>query len=77
MRTLRDENLTLDQLVDIAAKELPESWHIAIYIENGSAWVELYDEVDEHVRVAQENTTLKEALGAAIDMAKTIDEMNA
>lgn len=60
--------MTLEESINEAAKELPEGWIIEINVENGSAWVNLYDGCGNSAAVSGE--TLSQQVSAAISHAK-------
>ena len=61
--------MTLEESINHAAEELPEGWIIEINVENGSAWVDLYDGSGNHSHFHAVGT-ISEQVSEAISHAK-------
>lgn len=64
--------MTLDELANMACKELPQHWELEITLELGHSQVVLYSPLGEHCHEANDITsfTLEEQVNQAITYAK-------
>ena len=62
--------LTVDQAIENAARELPEGYVIELNVENGSAWLNMYGPNGSDVKLPEcVDSTLAERVRNAIDHA--------
>lgn len=41
--------MTLDEVMQSAARDLPDGWQVAVVCERGAGWVELHDDEGDHI----------------------------
>ena len=63
--------MTLKEIAEKICKEIPEGFEISLNFENGSAWVELSDDMHDSVNLPDSaDLTLEEQLEDALEAAK-------
>ena len=64
--------MTLEEAVETACRDLPEGYLIALYMENGSAYVQLIDKTGREVISHEIDVwlNLSEAIQTAADIAR-------
>ena len=56
--------------VEKACGELPKGYHINLYMENGAAYIELFDYLDNEISLCLDDLALDEQVEEAIFAAK-------
>jgi hypothetical protein len=59
----------LEEAINEAARDLPEGWTIGLMVENGAAWIELYDPDDCGIDVDTADLSLSEMVKKALALA--------
>nr|WP_289108733.1 hypothetical protein [uncultured Halomonas sp.] len=66
--------LTVDQAIENAARELPEGYVIEVNVESGSSWINMYGPNGSDVKLPEcVDSTLAEQIDGAIEHAVWLD----
>lgn len=61
--------MTLEEAIEMAAKDLPEGYEIKVRVERGSAWVVLCDRDGCEEAIDETDMTFAEMVAAAVESA--------